>query len=90
MAAGKFAASDDEIDIDIEASRQVGRKVEVEKIHIKTLKPGDTVFHEGFVRTVCPRDLKHTAFMGQTFRGDSYHLGRKPVYRLIMKNAFFV
>ena len=72
----------DDEQIKQEASRQVGRPVAIQKVHISDIKALDTVFHEGKVKTVCPKDLKGDRFIGPTLFGDSYVLGRKPVYRL--------
>lgn len=73
--------------IKLEASRQISKDVEVEKVHISLVRCSDTVFHEGRVRTVGNKDLNSDAFMGPTMFGDSYVLGRKPVHRLIMRRA---
>lgn len=74
-------------EIRIEASRQVNRPVEIEQVHVSLIRASDTVFHEGKVRTVCKGNLKNDSFMGPTLFGDSYNIGRKPVYRLIMRKA---
>ena len=74
-------------EIRIEASRQVNRPVEIEPVHVSLIRASDTVFHEGKVRTVCKGNLKNDSFMGPTLFGDSYNIGRKPVYRLIMRRA---
>lgn len=52
-----------------------------EKKHISTIRPGDTVLHNGVLETVSRRDIKRDDFMGITLFGDSYHLGYKPVLR---------
>lgn len=67
-----------------EAARQLGRPVDVQKVHISFIRQADTVFHDGRVRTVCGTDLKRDDFMGRTLFGDSYVLGRKPVMRIAM------
>lgn len=67
-----------------EASRQIGRPVDIHRIHIDLVRPADTVFHDGKARTVCPADLRRDAFMGRTLFGDSYVLGRRPVLRIVM------
>lgn len=67
-----------------EASRQIGRPVDIRRTDITLIRPSDTVFHHGKARTVCPGDIKHDGFMGRTLFGDSYVLGRRPVLRLIM------
>lgn len=63
---------------------QIGRDVEVRKVHISLIRSDDTVLHEGQVQTVGPKDIKHNHFMGSTLFGDSYILGFRPVQRLVM------
>jgi len=83
MDATAHASSEDDR-IAAEASRQLGRPVGIRKVDISLVGLADTVFHEGKVRTVCPRDLRNDCFMGRTLFGDSYILGRRPVMRLVM------
>lgn len=47
------------------------------KVHIKDVRVGDTVFHDGKWRTVGKKDIKEDPFMGRTIFGDSYQLGYK-------------
>ena len=47
------------------------------KVHIKEVKVGDIVFHDGEWRTVGKKDIKEDPFMGRTLFGDSYQLGYK-------------
>lgn len=49
-------------------------------VHIDTIRAGDTVEHNGVLKTVCPGDLK-SGFMGTTLFGDSYRLGTLPVMK---------
>lgn len=77
----------DHDEVKAEASRQIGRPVDVESVHISLIRPADTVFHEGRARTVCPKDLKNDGFMGRMLFGDSYVLGRRRVLRLNMRRA---
>lgn len=51
----------------------------MKKIHISKVNAGQTVLHNGEVRTVCNSDIRHCKFMGITLFGDSYNLGYKPV-----------
>lgn len=67
-----------------EAERQLGRPIETRKIHVSLVRVGDTVFHEGRVRTVSARNLTHDTFMGHRLFGDSHVLGRRPVHRIDM------
>lgn len=70
--------------IHAEVARQLGRPHDVEKIHVSLIRGGDTVFHEGKVKTVCFNDVGYDSFMGHKLFGDSYVLGRKPVQRIVM------
>lgn len=47
------------------------------KVHIKDVKVGDIIFHDGKWRTVGKKDIKEDPFMGRTIFGDSYQLGYK-------------
>lgn len=47
--------------------------------HINTIRAGDTVLHNGELRTVCNSDIKRGGFMGASLFGDSYRLGTLPV-----------
>jgi hypothetical protein len=55
--------------------------------HIDKILPGDTVLHNGELRTVCKSDIKHDGFMGTTLFGDSYRLGTLPVQIARMVSA---
>ncbi|WP_455948127.1 hypothetical protein [Lelliottia jeotgali] len=57
-----------------------------ERVHIGDIRPGDTVSHNGGLRTVCRSDIKH-GFMGTTLFGDSYRLGHIPVDRVTFNRA---
>lgn len=54
-----------------------------EDTHISDIKVGDTVFHDGHLRTVCPKDLKGPDSVGRRLFGDSYMLGRQLVKRWV-------
>lgn len=43
--------------------------------HIDMIRPGDTVLHNGELRTVGKSDIKCGGFMSTTLFGDSYRLG---------------
>ncbi|MBX8556999.1 hypothetical protein K5D56_25470 [Pseudomonas cichorii] len=47
--------------------------------HIDMIRAGNTVLHNGELRTVCKSDIKRGGFMGTTLFGDSYRLGAMPV-----------
>lgn len=53
-----------------------------EKMHISQIRSGDTILHDGEVKTVSGTNIKHCPFMGKTLFGDSYHLGHKLVTRI--------
>jgi hypothetical protein len=55
--------------------------MEKSQVHIDEIKPGDTIEHNGEVRTVCPKNIK-TGFMGTSVFGDSYHSGHKLVTKV--------
>lgn len=54
-----------------------------ELVNINDIKIGDTVLHDGKPMTVGNENIKQSTFMGRTLFGDSYHLGYKPVVRLV-------
>lgn len=58
---------------------------DIKKVHISELRPCDTVWHNGNVRTV-GGNIKRSEFMGLTLFGDSYRLGYMPVIRIIIHN----
>lgn len=49
------------------------------QVHISTIKQGDTVIHEGVMKTVSGTDIKRSSFMGTSIFGDSYKSGHKSV-----------
>jgi hypothetical protein len=59
----------------------------IKDTHISLIRAGDTVFHDGKLRTVCRSDLKNDAFIGPTLFGDSYVLGVRPVQRLVLRRV---
>lgn len=52
----------------------------MKKVHISTIRCGDTILHEGKIKTVCEKDIKR-GFCGITIFGDSYIDGLKPVIK---------
>lgn len=44
-------------------------------IHINMIRSGDTVLHNGELRTVCNSNIKRGGFMVTTLFGDSYRSG---------------
>lgn len=52
-------------------------------VHISTIKIGDTILHNGEAKTVSKCNFGWSSFMGLTLFGDCYHLGYKPVKKII-------
>lgn len=50
-------------------------------VHISTITSGDTINHNGQLRTVTASNIK-TGFMGVTLFGDSYNMGTIPVKKV--------
>lgn len=46
-----------------------------DNVHISTIRGGDTVIHNGEIKSVCPNNIKYDSFMGHSLFGDSYRLG---------------
>jgi len=51
--------------------------------YIDLVRPGDTVFHDNYERTVCKKDTKYDGFNGTSLFGDNYCLGTLPVIKII-------
>lgn len=51
----------------------------IDFVHISDIVKGDTVEHNGVLKTVCNNNIKSDLFLGTTLFGDSYNGGRKPV-----------
>lgn len=56
---------------------------EKKAVHISAIKNGDTIIHNGELKTVCTQDIRKSTFLGTTIFGDSYHLGQMPVIKII-------
>ncbi len=55
------------------------------EVHISQIRSGDTILHrDGQIRTVCPKNIKYSSFMGISLFGDNYNSGTKPVKKLIL------
>ncbi|EBI1479306.1 hypothetical protein FKY29_21530 [Salmonella enterica] len=52
-------------------------------VHISTVSAGDTVLHNGMLRTVGRKDIKRDDFFGLMLFCDSYNLGTVPVKKVI-------
>jgi hypothetical protein len=51
---------------------------ETKQVDILDIKVGDTILHDGQMKTVGRENIK-SGFMGRTLFGDSYNLGYKKV-----------
>ena len=49
--------------------------IEITEVHISTIKGGDTIKHDGQLRTVNEEFIKRDSFMGTSIFGDSYRSG---------------
>lgn len=58
----------------------------MKQVHISTIQSGDTIQHNGEIKTVSGNNIKRCSFMGTTLFGDSYSLGHKLVTKIIDKN----
>lgn len=57
--------------------------VKIEQVHISQISIGDTIKHDGHIRTVSANNIKRNTFCGTTLFGDSYNLGTKAVNKVI-------
>lgn len=57
----------------------------IQKVNINTIVCGDTIIHEGKMRTVGKSNITNSTFMGKAIFGDSYKLGYKPVEKVIFQ-----
>lgn len=62
-------------------------KYTIEEVNISEIRAGDTVVHNGEIKTVCGNSLGNDPFMGVSLFGDSYHSGRKKVEKLTITHA---
>ena len=54
-------------------------------VHVTDIKHGDTIIENGNLVTVSRNHIKRDHMLGTTIRGNSYHGGRKPVQKAIIK-----
>lgn len=59
----------------------------IKPTHIADIVPGDTIHHEGNLRTVCKANVKKGGLFGTTLFGDSYQSGYKLVNKVIIHHA---
>jgi len=57
----------------------------IKEVHISTIKAGDTVNHNSEIKTITPKDINYSTFMGYSIFGDSYRIGTKLVKKVIFK-----
>jgi len=55
--------------------------------HINLIRPGDTIRHNGVLRTVTQKNIRQVFPNERTVFGDSYMLGHKPVQKVIIHKA---
>lgn len=53
------------------------------EVHISSIVAGDTIMHNGEMKTVSGNNIKFDSFMGTTLFGDSYSLGYKKVTKVL-------
>ena len=61
--------------------------MKTEAVHVRDIRPGDAIVHGGEVRTVSVNNIKRCPLMGVSIFGDSYHLGHRPVTRVVLERA---
>jgi hypothetical protein len=59
----------------METSKE-GIKFQIKETHIADIKAGDTVLHNGHLKTVCGKNIKSDKFLGTSLFGDTYMGGR--------------
>lgn len=57
--------------------------MEIQEVHISTIKVGDTILHNGEVTTVNKNYMGYSSFMGHSLFGYSYKLGTVLVKKII-------
>lgn len=63
----------------MEAVMIEGLLIKPTSIELNQINVGDTVLHDGKLKTVCRSNLKRDPFMGTTLFGDSYHIRGKVI-----------
>lgn len=56
-----------------------------QKVHIDTIRGGDTIIHNGKMRTVNQEFISYGGFMGTSVFGDSYRSGTKKVTKVLLR-----
>lgn len=58
---------------------------DIVEAHVSDIKHGDTILENGELVTVSRNYIKRDPLVGITVRGNSYHGGRKPVLKAVIK-----
>lgn len=56
--------------------------------HIRDIRPGDTVIHNGEMKTVCRNNIKRDPFLGITLFGDCHNMGRTLIKKVIFPRYY--
>lgn len=59
-------------------------------IQLDQVRIGDTVLHDGKLKTISRSNIKHDPFMGIIIFGDSYHIKRKVIKCKIFNGLKFI
>lgn len=91
LSIGRRNTGAAELEKIMETSKE-GILYEVAETHISDIKGGDTVVHNGHLKTVSACNLTRDNFLGTMLFGDSYHGGRMlvkkaDVYRALPNSA---
>lgn len=74
----------------MEALMIEGLFVKPTMIQLDQVRIGDTILHNGKLKTVSRSNIKHDSFMGLTLFGDSYHIKRKVIKCKIFNGLKFI
>lgn len=60
----------------------------VKEVDVTQIRSGDVIIcRDGIMRTVCPKDITYSTFMGRSLFGDCYNLGYAKVKKCIIENG---
>ena len=65
-----------------EQAEEILTEYKIKKVHVSQIRIGDTVEHEGHLKTVGKGNIKECNFMGTSLFGDTYNSGTKPVIKV--------
>ena len=60
------------------------KNIVIKEVHISQISSGDTIKHNGEIRTVCKKDISKGGFLGTSIFGDSYKSGYQLVERVLI------